>query len=227
MFCQHCGNKLEQSDLFCDSCGAKNSQNRFQGEVTDAIKDSAQNALSSFKHIVVNPVGNLHSAYNSLDRKQTIGVGVVYSVIFNAFFTIGIYLMLKNTLGGFMGNIPVGIFFKLILCGFVPVVGIAAASALLRQIFHSEGGLESDIFIAGVALLPAGICMLISGFVGILNVEVIAAVSVFALSYTILIIFTGFTRILKISDAGSAIAVPVCLLISIWLSKVMLTSIIS
>ena len=226
MFCQSCGAQMDESGMFCDSCGAKKNQGHLKSEIQDTIKESAQNALSSFKHIAINPVGHLQPAYDSLDKKQKLGVGVVFTVMFNLLFTFGLYLLIKSMLGGYMGSLPVGIFIKLILAGFVPFVGIVASSALLRQIFHSDGGLESDVFIAGVALIPTGICMLLSGIVGAMNFEVIAVLSIFAMSYTILIVFTGFTRILKISDAGAAIAVPICLLVSAWLSKIIVTAMI-
>jgi hypothetical protein len=224
MYCQSCGNKVEVNDLFCNSCGTKKSQAGRQGEIKDTIKESAHYALSSLKQMAANPVGNLQNTFESLEKQKAIGVGIVFAVVFNLLFSLGLYFAFRKLVGDFMSYVPAGTYFKLILAGFVPFVGIAASSALLRQIFHSRGGLESDVFISGVALLPSGICILLSGLVGVMNVEVIAILSAFALSYTILVLFTGFTRILKISDANAAIVVPATLLASAWMSKIIVAA---
>ncbi|MDA8089861.1 MAG: hypothetical protein M0Z61_06535 [Nitrospiraceae bacterium] len=42
---------------------------------------------------------------------------------------------------------------------------------------------------------------------------------VFTICYTILVLYSGCTKISKISEGGSAIAVPLMLILSAWFSK--------
>ena len=47
-----------------------------------------------------------------------------------------------------------------------------------------------------------------------------ALVAVFALSYTVLILFTGCTRISEIATVRAVPAVPIIILVTAWLSKI-------
>jgi hypothetical protein len=62
--------------------------------------------------------------------------------------------------------------------------------------------------------------LLIAGILGMGNIEVVALVSVFALSYTILILYTACTQISEISKVRAVPAVPIIILIAGWLSKI-------
>jgi hypothetical protein len=62
--------------------------------------------------------------------------------------------------------------------------------------------------------------LLITGILGMGNIEVIALVSVFALSYTVLILYTGCTQISQISKVRAVPAVPLIILIAGWISKI-------
>ena len=93
---------------------------------------------------------------------------------------------------------------------------------MARKVFRGQSGtLESDVFIAGVSVLPFGFASLLAGVLGVGNLEVSAIVAVFALSYTILILYTGCTRISGISEARAVQAVPIIILIAGWLSKIL------
>jgi hypothetical protein len=115
--------------------------------------------------------------------------------------------------------------FKLIILGAVPLVSITVSSTLARKIFRGTGSFAGDIFIAGASLLPYGFFVLLSSILGMGNIEVIIILGVFAICYTILMIYSGCTQISRIPDAGAAIAVPIMLLLSGWLFKIILTTI--
>ncbi len=119
-------------------------------------------------------------------------------------------------------------FFQLILFAAIPFLSIVLASFLVRKSFHGMGGIEGDMFIAGSALLPMAVVILVSGILfGILdlaNVELMGILSVFSLCYTILILYSGCTKISKISEAVSACTVPIMILLSGWLTKIVLTN---
>jgi hypothetical protein len=119
----------------------------------------------------------------------------------------------------------VGDVLKIIILSLTPVAAIVAACALARKIFAgTSGSIESDVFISGVAVLPFGIVALVGGMLGAGNLEVTGVFAVFALSYTILILYAGCTRISGISEGRAAPAVPVVILVTAWLSKILFSA---
>jgi hypothetical protein len=54
--------------------------------------------------------------------------------------------------------------------------------------------------------------------------EVILVLSLFALTYSILMLYAGCSRIGGISEAGAAPAVPIILLLSAWITKIIVTA---
>jgi hypothetical protein len=73
-------------------------------------------------------------------------------------------------------------------------------------------------------LLPSGVLVLAAALLGAANVEVILVLSLFALTYSILMLYAGCSRIGGISEAGAAPAVPIILLVSAWLTKIIVVA---
>ncbi len=57
--------------------------------------------------------------------------------------------------------------------------------------------------------------------------EVIGALAVFALCLTILMLFAGCTRISKVSERLATIAVPLMLILSGWITKIIYAAMIN
>lgn len=233
MFCQSCGKEIETNAEFCISCGANIKQGQPAAqEFTKKVKVASQDALSAFKVFAVNPVGGLSVAFESIDRHRALWAGIFFIVVFDVLMLLGMLLGVKKLQGGlasFMGFYPsfggikFGDVLKLLIFGAIPPLSIALSSLLARKSFRGTEGFEGDVFIAGAALLPFGFFSLITGLLGIANFEVIAILLVFAICYTILILYSGCTKISKISEGGAALAVPIMLLLSAWFSKIILS----
>lgn len=222
MFCQNCGKEIQENAEFCVSCGANIKQGKpVSQEFANKVKTASQDALSAFKVFAVNPVGGLSVAFESLDRNRALWVGVFFAVV-SVVSDILTYLILRKKLGFllYLGGSSSGNILKLILLGAIPFVSIAVSSALARKIFRGAGSFEGDIFIAGASLLPLAFFQIIAGILGIANFEVITILAIFAICYTILMLYSGSTQISKITEGGAALAVPVMLLLSIWLIKI-------
>ena len=95
---------------------------------------------------------------------------------------------------------------------------------LARAIFHGKGRLAGDVYTAGAVLLPSGVLVLVASLLGAANVEVILILSIFSLTCSILILYSGCSRIAIISEAGAAPAVPIILLLSAWITKIVVTA---
>lgn len=114
--------------------------------------------------------------------------------------------------------------FNLVALSITSFLSIAEASFVTRKLFRGAGSIKADIFIAGTALIPITLFILISYFLGLVNLEIIAVFSVIAITYTILMIYTGCHQISKIPENGSALAVSVMLILSGWLFKILVVS---
>jgi hypothetical protein len=109
---------------------------------------------------------------------------------------------------------------KLFLLCLVPVLCLTLALTVVRLVFQGKGRADGDIFVAGIALLPIGITIALTSVIGVVNVELIGILICFAICYMIMILFVGCLRIIGISEAKSALAVPLILLFGAWLFKV-------
>lgn len=237
MFCPNCGKEILENAEFCSSCGANIKEVKTSQDIVGKVKVASQDAFSAFKVFAINPVGGLSTAFESLDRNRALWVGIFFAVIFDVLMLLGMYLGVKRVQGGIgslLGFYPdtggpgaggiIGEVFKLLLLGAIPFISFAASSFLARKVFRGVEGFEGDVFIAGAALLPFGFFTFITGLLGIANFEVIAILLVFAVCYTILMLYSGCTKISKISEGGAAVAVPIMLLLSIWFSKILLAA---
>jgi hypothetical protein len=126
--------------------------------------------------------------------------------------------------GQLMGELTATQLFKVLFLGLVPFASLIGACALARAVFHGKGRLAGDVYTAGAVLLPTGVFVLLSALLGVANFEVIAILFLFALTYSILILYAGCSRIGCISEAGAAPAVPIILLLSAWITKIIVAA---
>jgi len=221
MFCPKCGTQNPDTAAACSKCGAPLGARGASGGAGDKFKTASQDALTAFKTFAVDPVGGLAPAANSLGQARAMGVGIVFGVVFTLCTALGIYRVFLSGLGGGPGF---GGFLKMLVVAAIPFVSLAAAGLAVRKVFGGEGGLGMDTFIAGAACLPFGFVMLLGSLLGPGNISVIYALSMFAICFTILMLFAGLTRIGKTSERAATIAVPIMLLVSGWLAKTIYTS---
>ncbi len=229
MTCPQCGNTLNPGVTFCGDCGAPTKE---AGKPPTAPPSSPANieiralsltAWKVLKAVVINPMEELPTVFRALTQRQALETGLIFAGLFDLCAVIGLYLMLPR----WAGQPGFGDILKLLLLGIVPSAAITGASFLARKAFRgSPESIEADVFVAGVSLLPSGLMLLVAGILGMANIEVVALVSVFALSYTILILFTGCTRISGIPQVRAVPAVPLIILVTAWLSKIVFAAII-
>jgi hypothetical protein len=79
---------------------------------------------------------------------------------------------------------------------------------------------QSDVFLAGAALLPCGLAVLLGGILGFLNMEVSLAIMLFAFSTTILMLYSGFTTLHNIPSTAATVCVPLILILDAYACKV-------
>ncbi|MEG4035201.1 hypothetical protein QUA03_15375 [Microcoleus sp. S36b_A4] len=195
----------------------KENPNEVASEVASKVKSTLNDAIQGLKIFLINPVGGLPVFFQGLGKERALGVGIAFGIAYVVCFVFACQKYLTQ----FSTNSSL---FNLILASVANFLSIAGASFLTRKLFRGYGSFEGDIFIAGVALVPASLLLLMSSLLGITNLEIIVIVMVVAITYTILMIYTGCHKISGIPENAAAFAVSVMLLLSGWLFKILILS---
>lgn len=195
----------------------KENPNEVASEVASKVKSTLNDAIQGLKIFLINPVGGLPVFFQGLGKERALGVGIAFGIAYVVCFVFACQKFLTQ----FSSNSSL---FNFILASAANFLSIAGASFLTRKLFRGYGSFQGDIFIAGVALVPASLLLLISSLLGITNVEIIVIVMVVAITYTILMIYTGCHKISGIPENAAALAVSVMLLLSGWLFKILILS---
>ncbi|NEO32548.1 MAG: DnaJ domain-containing protein [Symploca sp. SIO3C6] len=186
----------------------KQSKSSRHNPVT-AVKTLLGDVLKVVSLFIVNPMGGLLPAFNSLDKPRAAAVGIAFALIFDFCFIVRSYV-------GWQSFFEASIW-KLMLVGLVPFATLTVLSAIARSIYRNSGSFVSDIFLAGAFLLPMSFLTLASSISLTLGSPSMIVLTVFACCYGILTLYSGFTNIANLSEARAALVVPVMLLLSGWL----------
>jgi len=232
MYCQNCAQPLATGASSCTSCGfavAPAMPVRSAGEMGEKAAQQAREAVGSawaaFRTLAINPVGSLRPAFESLSPVQVLQAGVVFGIAFAVCFAIGARQLLGSSLIWMgAGESWLSVAFKLTLVGLVLVVSVMGAELVARKVFRGAGGVEGDLFVAAISLLPLGFLSLMAGLLGIGNAEVIVVLGVVAWCLTVLLLHGGCREISNIREPGASLAVPLILLASGWLTRVILVA---
>jgi len=186
------------------------------GVAAEKIKAASSDAWEALKLFALNPVAGLSVAFDSLGQARAFGVGIAFGATFALCVVLAAYRLLPEwgRPHGFTG------FIKILVVAVVPVISLFGANVVARKAFRGKGGFGHDSFISGASLLPLGCVNLLAAILGFGNIEVIALFTLFAICLTILMLFAGLTRICKTSERAATLAVPLVLIVSAWLSKV-------
>jgi len=231
MYCQNCAQSIAADASSCASCGFATSSDAATrspaGEIGEKAAQQAREAVGSawksFRTLVVNPVGGLRPSFENLSPVQVLQAGIVFSLAFAVCFAVGARQVLGGSLlwiGG--GESWLGLAFKLTFVGLVLVLSVIGAEFLARKVFRGTGSIEGDLFVSAISLLPFGLLSLLAGLLGIGNAEIIVVLGVIAWCFTVLLLHGGCREISNIREPGASLAVPLILLVSGWLTQVIL-----
>jgi hypothetical protein len=225
-FCQQCGTRLDAGRAFCASCGASAS-GVLASDLKTKLAATSGDALATARNLAVDPVGALARAYGTLGRERAQAAGIALALLFSIVSTTGIALGAKRWSGGLLslaGGPSLGTYLKTALILLILPVALTAISYGVRQLLRADRSVATDLFSAGSALLPLAIAVLLSGMLGVANVEVIVLLVLFSTTYLVLILFTGLTRLGGLTERAAAPAVPIILVLTAWLSKVVIAA---
>jgi GYF domain 2 len=189
----------------------------------------AQNILSAIAILATDPVGGLPSAFQRLNKKEAVTLGVVFAFLFDLcvlFFARLGPIDLFHDLRWVRTNLSVRDLGTIALLGIVPLASIAGGCLLTRKVFRGVGSIATDMFLAGTSLVPISLWVVLASVLGFANLEVIFGLLTFAVCITVIFLYVGFQRVNRVPETASAIAVPLVLLLSVWIAKVLATTLI-
>lgn len=199
--------------------------------VGEQIGASAKDALGAVSALAVNPVGGLSSAYSALGPARALGAGAALCVIFALLGALGAAIgseRMMMTFGIGLADVMESNWFSIFLKTFFSMLVLPAAmvatSLGARKVLSGSGPLAADLFTVGAALTPLGIAILLTSFLGLGNYELSMLLLVFASCYLVLMLFAGLTRLGGLTEKAAAPAVPIVFVISLYICKVVLTS---
>jgi hypothetical protein len=210
----------------------------------DVLASRGSDRLDEFIKFCSDPVGRLAPLCKALGNGGAFGLGVIFGTLFDLALLLGVFLAAGNPdqapkafhLGDLaslrvfdaLKDAPTSskllFILKLVGLAFLPLLSLAGAITVVRVVTGGRGRLGYDVLVSGCALLPLGLVWPIAVLLGPGNIEVAAFLYLMSLCLTILILNSGFTRVVKLSDRAAVLAIPATLLLNIWLWKVVVSA---
>lgn len=236
MFCQFCGSPIDASATVCPKCGKTQTRAgaRSAGgnNVGEQIGSSAKDAVGAFVSLVTNPVGALAPSYTSLGPVRALGAGIALCVFFALIVALGVVMGEGTSVifafvfmsAGYGIDSGFGLFIKSFVALLVLPGAMIATAYGIRKVLQGDGPLAADAFTVGSALTPFGLGAFLGSILGSHNAELSGLLMLFGMTYAVLILFAGFSRLGGLTEKAAAPAVPVVFVVSLYICKVVFSA---
>jgi hypothetical protein len=192
-----------------------------------AGRDRPLEVLDSLPLFLSDPVGNLPRLCTGLRPGAAFGLGVAFYLLAVLSGFLGVVLAaeldgvpsLREFITTRRTTVRAEVLLKLLALIATPFVALTGAVALVRLVTRSRGTFGSDTLIAGATWLPLGLAMPIVALLG-RNVELVAFLGLVLSVLPILLLNSALTRAMQLSDRGAVFAIPLILVVSLYLCKV-------
>lgn len=229
-FCASCGGSVAGAERFCPACGASTAPGTSTAdELKQRVVASSADAFAALRRLVANPVGGLAPVYEAMGARRAQAAGIALGVFFALSCAFGVALGAKHWTSGIFSfglGQGFGSFLKLALAFLVLPAALTVIAFGTRQLLRAAQPVAADVFTCAAAVAPLGIAILLSGILGIANLEVIGLLLFFSTTYLLLILFAGITRIGGLAENVAAPALPVMLLLATWLAKIVFAALL-
>ncbi|MBE9048452.1 DnaJ domain-containing protein [Pleurocapsales cyanobacterium LEGE 10410] len=164
----------------------------------------ALNFLTTLNLSLFNPGGGLLPAFSRLETRQLPQVGIVYGLLSGLCFVFSC-LMLG------LSSIPL---WQLSLLGMIPFVSWIIGGIIMRYLWHHQGSLAIDIFIAGAAIAPLALSTVLIGFAPLAVFFWSIPLISLGFSYCILTLQASYVQVLNLTEAKAASTVAFMVVIN-------------
>jgi hypothetical protein len=188
--------------------------------VVETGKAAVVDTWFALKQLRRNPTGDLQKVLEFLGDDRAFRAGIVLSLG----FVLSVWLVVQR-----ISNDVFGLFSSFIGSSFlvslrfehhllilffaaVPIALLLGVFLLCKQVFKKAGNYKQLMFIAAFTFLPTTAFLLIASLLGFRNGDLLAILSVFCSSTTILVLNSALTEVLKLSSRTAMILVPIILI---------------
>jgi hypothetical protein len=221
MFCSQCGTASDGAAVACAQCGIDLQRKAPASLNTERAVAASKDAARAVKLLLTDPVGSIGAAYDALSGRQPVDVGITFCAVFILSCVLGMRTVARSVSSGLV-SVSIGVkeILQVALLAAVPAATIVAIFFGIHLAVRQEKSLPRALFAGGAALIPLALFNLAGGLLGPENWQVLALLALVALSYTILLLYAGCRDVLKASSAISAAAVPVIIVVTAWVTKI-------
>jgi hypothetical protein len=187
--------------------------------------------MAAFMVLLKDPVGGIAKSFGMFNAGQAKMVGGIFGAVYAVAATIGAFLLFNSIMGlvgmmmgGGMGmgmggpgigfGDKLGIIIRMFFIYLVQAAALMVGCLATRMIFKGEGDLGSDIYIGGSCLLPGAAGVLAGAILSYISFWLLILPYIFAGCYTIMMLYSGATKISKLPDVKAALSVPIVLCIA-------------
>ena len=174
------------------------------------------NFLMTLSLSLFNPGGALLPTFARLNKRQAIEVGLIYGAA-SIFCFVASYHMI-----GLLSDVPLVI---LVAIAATPFICLIVTGSIIRSFYRNSGNIATDIFIAGTAIAPLALGIILMGFVPF-NwswLPLILPFIVFGVSYMILTLYAGCTQILNLTESQACLTAVLMLTVTSWILGLVLS----
>ncbi|MEM8829600.1 MAG: DnaJ domain-containing protein [Cyanobacteria bacterium P01_G01_bin.19] len=176
-----------------------------------------QNSLMTLSISLLNPGGGLLPAFSRLSHRQSQEVGIVY----------GLFSSLCFVCTYFMTGLPLLVeIWQLFLIAAIPFMSFLATGNMMRFVLHNRGRFSTDVFIAGVSVIPIALTSVLIGFVPISAFSAIAPLAMLGFAYTTLSLHASYTQLLNINESKASLTVALMLIFNTYICLSLMSTLI-
>lgn len=199
------------------------------GRAVEMAQEATSHATVAIKTLFTDPLGGQARALTMLGDRGALLSGIVFVMLFAVSALVLETKALQQMIHVLVGGPPAQQLrfrqiFDLFLMNLVPVSALWMGFTGLGRVFGGTASLSAGVFVTGVALIPLALAFLVATIVGLANMEIIVLASILGLSTTLLILNTAMLDVLHLSTRHSVILTPVLILLSVYLTKVILSA---
>ena len=174
----------------------------------------AGNFLTTLSLSFFNPGGGLLPAFSRLETRQLPQVGILYGIFSSLCFVFCYYV-----LG--LSSIPL---WQIFFLGIIPFASLTIGGIILRYLWHHQGSLAIDIFIAGVAIAPLALSAILIGFIPLSAFPLSIPLILLGFSYCILTLQASYIQVLNLTEAKAALTVALMTVVNSYIFYALISS---
>ncbi len=187
-------------------------------QATAAAKEASQQAVGAAKLLLNDPMGGIAEAYNSLGPGKALPVGIVFILV------LLVSHLIVSAIGSHTSIIPrpPSFEFETYFWGFIGLVlfvgTLLGVCILIRINTNPELSYSADVFLVGTSILPLGLGVLLTGLLNAILKEgffvyiIDASLMLFAETLMVFFLFSGLTKIHKVTERAATLFVPLMLI---------------